>query len=203
MGGLPGTGTESACTPAWESSVTPCITTICQETPATVPFLNSTDVWSCQLEAGTNSITSLPQLAFWGYPPGELALPVLPGHSMEAHNVSDCVLVRGFLLSASTVSSREQSPRVPSSRMAMQWMLGREVSEDVMPVVLCCGKGHCATCHLNGVNQEEKLLLTSSCYRNYQEVLWDLTWPAIAPWFWAQSLPPHLLPSLLLGPEVP
>lgn len=63
----------------------------------------------------------------------------------------------------------------------MQWMLGREVPEDVMPVVLCCGKGHCATCHLNGVNQEEKLLLTSSCY---------LTWPAIAPWFWDHCLSP-------------
>lgn len=65
MGGLPGTGADSACTPAWESSVTPLVTTICQERPASVPFLNSTDFWSCQLEAGTNSVTPLPQLASW------------------------------------------------------------------------------------------------------------------------------------------
>lgn len=49
-------------------------------------------------------------------------------------------------LSASTVSPREQpfiprrdsSPRVPSSRTAMQWVLGREVPVGVKPIVLCC-----------------------------------------------------------------
>lgn len=84
----------------------------------------------------------------------------------------------------------------------MQWVLGREVPVHVKPVVLCYGRGHCAICHLDGVKQEEKLLLTSSCCLEFSgalEVLGDLPWPSVVPWFWDHLLSPsrHFPPCSL------
>lgn len=76
--------------------------------------------------------------------------------------------------------------------------VGREVPGDVKPVVLCCGGGTLC-CHLDGVKQEEKLLLTSSCHLEFSgalEVLRGLTWPAAVRCFWGHLLslpaPPFL-----------